>query len=344
MEPTVLPGKFPNLLVNGSTGIAVGMACNLLPHNLREICDAIVEVIDNPDVDARRADGDRPGPGLPDRRHHLRPRRDRRGLQDRPRPHHAPREDARRGRQEGQPHSRSSSTRSRTASSARTIVESDRRGGEEGPDQGHQRRSTTSPAAQHKVPHRRRPEARRRSAASSSTSSTSTRRARSRSSMINIALVNRQPRTMGLKELIQHFIEHRKEVITRRTRFLLQQGAAARAHPRRADLRGRATSTKSIKLIRSQQDARGGDRASCATRAFRIAPDHPYAPQDPAGAARARAEQAASCSRRCRPRRSAGCSSSSSSGSRSRSSSNEYRERRRGDRRLRSDPRATRRS
>src|SRR5580698_4911604 len=48
-EPTVLPGKFPNLLVNGSTGIAVGMACNLAPHNLREICDAIERVLDNPD-------------------------------------------------------------------------------------------------------------------------------------------------------------------------------------------------------------------------------------------------------------------------------------------------------
>jgi DNA gyrase subunit A len=48
-EPTVLPSKFPNLLVNGSTGIAVGMACNLLPHNMREICDAIVHVIDNPE-------------------------------------------------------------------------------------------------------------------------------------------------------------------------------------------------------------------------------------------------------------------------------------------------------
>src|SRR4051812_5613503 len=49
-EPVVLPAKFPNLLVNGSTGIAVGMACNLLPHNLREICDAIVQVIDKPDI------------------------------------------------------------------------------------------------------------------------------------------------------------------------------------------------------------------------------------------------------------------------------------------------------
>src|SRR4029079_5970741 len=50
-EPTVLPSKFPNLLVNGSTGIAVGMACNLLPHNVGEICDAIVHVINNPDCD-----------------------------------------------------------------------------------------------------------------------------------------------------------------------------------------------------------------------------------------------------------------------------------------------------
>src|SRR5881394_1188135 len=51
MEPTVLPAKFPNLLVNGSTGIAVGMACNLLPHNLREICDAIARVIDHPEIE-----------------------------------------------------------------------------------------------------------------------------------------------------------------------------------------------------------------------------------------------------------------------------------------------------
>jgi len=47
-EPTVLPSKFPNLLVNGSQGIAVGMATSLPPHNLREICDAIVKVIDEP--------------------------------------------------------------------------------------------------------------------------------------------------------------------------------------------------------------------------------------------------------------------------------------------------------
>lgn len=48
-EPTVLPSKFPNLLVNGSDGIAVGMATKMPPHNLSEVCDAIVHTIDNPD-------------------------------------------------------------------------------------------------------------------------------------------------------------------------------------------------------------------------------------------------------------------------------------------------------
>ncbi len=46
-EPTVLPSRFPNLLVNGTTGIAVGMATNIPPHNLREVIDAVVKLIDN---------------------------------------------------------------------------------------------------------------------------------------------------------------------------------------------------------------------------------------------------------------------------------------------------------
>jgi len=50
MEPVVLPSRFPNLLVNGSTGIAVGMATNIPPHNLGEVIDGICAVIDNPDI------------------------------------------------------------------------------------------------------------------------------------------------------------------------------------------------------------------------------------------------------------------------------------------------------
>ena len=50
-EPTVLPARIPNLLINGASGIAVGMATNILPHNLREIADGIIAYIDNPDID-----------------------------------------------------------------------------------------------------------------------------------------------------------------------------------------------------------------------------------------------------------------------------------------------------
>ncbi|MGH2729927.1 MAG: DNA gyrase subunit A [Actinomycetota bacterium] len=50
LEPTVLPARFPNLLVNGSLGIAVGMATNIPPHNLGEVVDAVVEVLENPEL------------------------------------------------------------------------------------------------------------------------------------------------------------------------------------------------------------------------------------------------------------------------------------------------------
>ncbi len=50
MEPTVLPSRYPNLLVNGSTGIAVGMATNIPPHNLGEVIDGVCELIDNPEA------------------------------------------------------------------------------------------------------------------------------------------------------------------------------------------------------------------------------------------------------------------------------------------------------
>ncbi len=49
-EPTVLPSKIPNLLVNGSSGIAVGMATNIPPHNLREVCDAVEVLVDDPET------------------------------------------------------------------------------------------------------------------------------------------------------------------------------------------------------------------------------------------------------------------------------------------------------
>jgi len=55
-EPSVLPSRYPNLLVNGTTGIAVGMATNIPPHNLREVVDAIVKIIDNRIVDDKETE------------------------------------------------------------------------------------------------------------------------------------------------------------------------------------------------------------------------------------------------------------------------------------------------
>src|SRR3990172_1064970 len=49
-EPVVVPAKLPNLLINGSSGIAVGMATNMAPHNLSEIADGIVAYIDKPEI------------------------------------------------------------------------------------------------------------------------------------------------------------------------------------------------------------------------------------------------------------------------------------------------------
>ncbi len=65
LEPTVLPTNIPNLLISGSSGIAVGMATNIPPHNLREVVDAIIHTIDNPDIRLDELMTDLPGPDFP---------------------------------------------------------------------------------------------------------------------------------------------------------------------------------------------------------------------------------------------------------------------------------------
>ena len=65
MEPTVLPSRFPNLLVNGSNGIAVGMATNMAPHNLGESIDACVAYMKNPEISIEELNKILPGPDFP---------------------------------------------------------------------------------------------------------------------------------------------------------------------------------------------------------------------------------------------------------------------------------------
>ena len=92
-EPSVMPSLLPNLLVNGASGIAVGMATNIPPHNLGEICDAVVQPDRRSGNHHRGSHPDRQRAGLPDRRDHLHTRH-RQRVRHRPRPHR----DARAGR------------------------------------------------------------------------------------------------------------------------------------------------------------------------------------------------------------------------------------------------------
>jgi DNA gyrase subunit A len=65
VEPSVLPARFPNLIVNGSSGIAVGMATNIPPHNMVETINALIALIDNPEVSVSELMGHLPGPDFP---------------------------------------------------------------------------------------------------------------------------------------------------------------------------------------------------------------------------------------------------------------------------------------
>ncbi len=71
--PEVLPARFPNLLVNGSSGIAVGMATNIPPHNLGEVCDAVSYLIEHPNASLDKIMKFIPGPDFPTGRLHLQP-------------------------------------------------------------------------------------------------------------------------------------------------------------------------------------------------------------------------------------------------------------------------------
>src|SRR5690606_5256222 len=64
-EPVVLPSNFPNLLANGSSGIAVGMATSIPPHNVAELCDACLHLLANPDATAKDLIRFVPGPDFP---------------------------------------------------------------------------------------------------------------------------------------------------------------------------------------------------------------------------------------------------------------------------------------
>jgi len=275
-EPKVLPARLPNLLINGSTGIAVGMACSMPPHNLGEICDAIAAVIDNPDLTLPELMEIVPGPDFPTggtvmgtrgliegyhtgrgrvtirgKVHHEQTPAGRNQLIITELPYQVSKVDGVISKiSDCVKHGRITDIANVTDFSSnrggmRVVVELKR-----GAD----------PHVVENLLYQYTP-------------------LQSTFSIINIALVKGQPRTLGLKELIQCYIEHRIEVIRRRTAHRLKQ-AQQEAHRIEGLIYAVCDIDEVIKLIRS---SRTRDEAieKLMARGFRIPTDHPYASEIP---------------------------------------------------------------
>ena len=250
-EPLVLPARFPNLLVNGAAGIAVGMATNIPPHNLREVAAAVAAYIDDPEIDLDGSDEARQGPRLPRRRDHGR---------------------------EG-----SATPTPRAAAAirvrARAHVEP-LKGGKEaiivtelpfmvkkGGDGGlitkiadlvrEKKLEGISDLRDESRPLRDAPRDRaqaRRPPAKVVLNNLYKKTQMQTSFGVNmVALVDGVPRTLSLLELIHHYVDHQREVVTRRTQYELRR-AEARAHILEGLLVALDNLDAVIKLIRASAD------------------------------------------------------------------------------------------
>ncbi len=287
MEPMVLPAKFPNLLINGGVGIAVGMATSLPPHNPTEVFDAIIRVIDDPDLTYLDLMADQTdeagnivrlgvkGPDFPtggvihgkrgilDAYETGRGKVTVRGLT-----HTEPT-----GKDRVQlvidaiPYGLMQLTlveRIVEAIKDERIVEVSDVRNESGREAQTrivlELKRGADPAVVENQLYQFTP-------------------LQQTFSIMNIALVNRQPRTLGLKEIIECYIDHRVEVVRRRTAYLLRE-AKKKAHILEGLIFAVCDIDEVIRLIRASR-TREDAITALAERRFRIAPDHPHAPKIP---------------------------------------------------------------
>ncbi|MBM4100874.1 MAG: DNA gyrase subunit A [Phycisphaerae bacterium] len=274
MEPIVLPGKFPNLLVNGSSGIAVGMASSMAPHNLTEIAKAIAATIDNPSIGLEGLMAIVQGPDFPTggtivgRRGIIEAYATGRGrLTVRGKVRHETRD----GRAvlliEEIPY--------QVVQSAliEKIVEAKKE--DRIPDISDVRNHSGRDAQTRILVVLRKgadPAVVERQLYEFTPLQTTY-------SIMNITLVNGQPRTLPFTSLIGCYIDHRRDVIRRRTEFLLRQ-ARQQAHKLEGLVYAVCDIDAVIAIIRGSHTREEAIEALLA-RAFRIAPDHPNAPLVP---------------------------------------------------------------
>ncbi len=270
MEPVVLPARFPNLLVNGSSGIAVGMASSMPPHNLAEVCNAIEAVIDNPAISVLELMEIIPGPDFPTG-----------GVIQ-----------GKRGIAEAY-----ATGRGRISVRGKVHIETLAGGREQivvdeipyGVVQGSLMEKMTEAVRDEKIPdisnvrdesgrqHRTRivVELKRGTAADVVEKQLyEFTPLRSTFSIINIAIVDNQPRTLSIKQLIEEYVRHRREVVRRRTRHLLQQ-AKKRAHVLEGLIYAVCEIDEVIAIIRGSR-TREEAIEKLVQRRFRIATGHQY--------------------------------------------------------------------
>ena len=305
----VLPARFPNLLVNGSQGIAVGMATNIPPHNLGEVIDATVHLIDNPEATPDDLMEFVKGPDFPTGGLHPGAGRDPRRLPHRPGLH----PDAGQGRDRGG-QARRRDRRHRAALPGERVESV----------AGEDRPSWSTPAQlegirdiKQRVGRARTPSSSSSSSATPTPTSCSTTCYKHTPLQTNfgvnmVALVDGVPRTLNLAQALTAYVDHQVEVITRRSEFRLRK-AQDRAHIVEGLLKALDMIDAIIALIRASDDRRRRPRGPHG-RALRVQrdpgqahPRHDPVPPHPPGPVRARggAGQAAGDHRRARghPRR-----------------------------------------
>lgn len=286
MEPTVLPGRFPNLLINGGMGIAVGMATSLPPHNPVEIFDAITRVIDNPGITLGEIMQDETdeaavvtrlgvkGPDFPTGGVIL----GRRGIVEA--------YETGRGKVtvRGVCHVEEFGGRQQLVIDAipyalmqnglvEKIVEAVR---DERIRDISDVRNESGRAAQTRIVIDLKKGADPAVVENQLCQFTPLQQT---FSMIHIALVGRRPRTLSLLELIRHYIDHRIDVVRRRTAHLLRE-AKKKAHVLEGMIFAVCDIDEVIRIIRSSRTREEAIR-KLIDRRFRIPADHPFAPQIP---------------------------------------------------------------
>ncbi len=289
LEPTVLPGKFPNLMVNGGVGIAVGMATSMAPNNPGEVLDAIIRWIDNPEISTTelmsdttdasgRAISGIKGPDFPTggiilgRRGIIEAYETGRGkVSVRGRVRIEPLEGTKDREQiviEQIPFNLGLDT---LIERIKDAIEADKI-----TDIADARNESSA-----KAPVRVVIELKKGADAGVVEKQLYEYTPLQQTfSMQSIALVNRQPRTLSLREMIRYYVEHRGEVIRRRTTFLLTQ-ARQRAHLLEGLILAVCDIDEVIRLIRSSRTRTEAIEKLMARR-FSIAPSHPHAPKIPA--------------------------------------------------------------